>query len=117
MKNFTRNDVRDVYRKLESSGLFYTISCIKRDIEQCKHSNNVYKHTIPSLENVLKLLNELNTKRDDLLKERIVRSGPVNNGESWGDFYDCFIKKDDTIVKEMFNELQKNTSFGFYLEL
>ncbi len=46
----------------------------------------------------------------------MVGSGAVNNGESWGDFYDAFTTNEEEL-KRLFNELQKETSFGFYVEI
>lgn len=116
-KKFNKSDVRDIYVRLESSGIYYTISHLERDIKNCGDGSGIYKHIIPSMNSVLSMLKVIESRKDELLKERIVRSGPVNNGESWGDFYDCFPKKDDTEVKRLFNEIQKETSFGFYREL
>lgn len=117
MKQFNKSDVRGVYFRLKDKGLFYTTNHLKQEIERAKVSTLQYKHILPAMEQTLELLKEINRRRDDLLVERIVRSGPVNHGESWGDFYDCFPKKDDVEVKKLFNELQENTSYGFFLEL
>lgn len=114
--NFTKNDVRDIYSRFKSSGLFYTIQSLERDINFKKNSNAVYSHIVPAMTKTLKLLKEIELRKD-LLKERIVRSGPVNGGESWGDFYDYFPKSDDIELKRLFNELQKETDYGFYKEL
>ena len=114
--NFTKNDVRDIYSRFNSSGLIYTIQTLERDINYNKNSNAIYSHIVPAMTKTLNLLKEIKSRKE-LLEERIVRSGPVNGGESWGDFYDYFPKTDDIEIKRLFNELQKETDYGFYKEI
>lgn len=114
MYKFNKNDIRDLYMAVKKDGLYYTTSKFEGRYHRTPESG-IHAHIRPTMKRTLDFLKDIR-KIDGLWKEVMVGSGSVNNGESWGDFYDAFTTNDEEL-KRLFNKLQEETSFGFYVEL
>lgn len=114
MKRYNKGDVRDIYRTMKGKGLSLTISRLENSIK-CLPESGIHMHIRSSMNNTLNFLKDIK-KDTELWKEVMVGSGSVNNGESWGDFYDYFPADEDK-VRELFNKHQEETPFGNYVEL
>lgn len=114
--NFTKETIRELYIALEKEGIWYMQSLIDNTINHRLPNKGLYLHVKPSWIKCKQFFKDLEDNHIDLFKEVLVGSGTVDNGESWGDFYDLKIENKKA-VKNLFNEFQKEFSFGYYKEL
>ena len=115
-----KSDIRELYEKLKT-GKLYNLYYRLEDLCFSKSKKTLrYAHIDFETKRAYELLKTIKKNYKHCFDERMVGSGPVNGGESWGDFYDCFLKSDKNkrqIIVDLFNEHQKETPFGFYIEI
>ena len=126
---YNKANTRELYYDLVQNGLYSRIDKYRRMIyyenkrkEDCIKNKTVYlteAHYLFELRRALEFLYSLKNNYSHLFYECMVGSGPVNNGESWGDFYEMFPinKRNNEDIIELFNEFQKETPYGYYLEI
>lgn len=121
MRITNKKDIRELYQKLKIGKLFNLYYRLE-DLCFPRYKNNElrYAHIDFETKRAYEMLRNIKTNYRHCFDERMVGSGPIDAGESWCDFYDCFLKEDldkRQIIADLFNEHQKETPFGFYLEI
>lgn len=126
---YNKANTRELYYDLVQNGLYSRIDKYRRMIyfeikrkEECLKKNKTYlteAHYLFELRRALEFLYSLKNNYSHSFKEIRVGSGAVNDGESWGDFYEMFPinKRSNEELINLFNEFQKETPFGYYLEI
>lgn len=99
---------------VDNEGLWYTQTHVTR--KRIGVPSGSFAHVKPSWIKLEEFLRDLEKNHKNLFKEVHVGSGSVNNGESWGDFYELKISNRKEVTR-LFNELQKEIPYDFYKEL
>lgn len=126
---YNKEDARNLYFSVVKDGLWMVQKRIERLLRseqqykaKCKETNKPYlneHHYIFELERSLRFLKILEKDYKHLFHKIMVGSGSVNNGESWGDYYQMFPingKHNEQLI-ELFNKYQKETPFGIFKDL
>ena len=110
MYKFNKKTVRDIFKQVCDEGLYMTMADIKRTIINIEVTKKAHQHTLPSYKNMLLFLENLEKDYLFIFEHKSVKPGFA--------LEDLFVKENYiSELKFMFNNLQKETDYGVYIDL